>query len=33
MESGSVLGHVDFLTAEHGFDALGQTAFLGQPQK
>ncbi len=30
MENGALLGHVDFLTAEHRFDALGQTAFMSQ---
>ena len=30
MENGPLLGYVDFLTAEHRFDALGQTAFMSQ---
>src|SRR5207244_1253335 len=33
VERGPLLGHVDLLAAEHGINAPGQAAFLGQPEQ
>src|SRR5207245_1152500 len=33
VERGPLLGHVDLLAAEHGVNAPGQAAFLGQPEQ